>query len=384
MFRRKGRLKLMKKPPLTPRKITRRFTALAAAVIILCALLSLGACGKSSSPETLDDDTEPFISVDDVTITGTVGIPITEQTIKLTWNGFRTANTTLDNVEYWFKNLTEMGLHLVSQNPSLDGNNLVYALTVTVGGTPTISSNGTPIEVEVSTDTFDTDGNVLDEIIPLDPPYNAVFDIDATPPTITIENVTISGTVGKALDEQEIVLKTQYGSFKNIDNYTVTNAWFLNKPTGLRVVAATGDSSTLKIRLGGTPSKTFSEPIEMTIPQQYALNSDGDALFASVGVKQNPDAVFNITAASAPGSPIPSLSPEESPTPSTPPTDDITGDKASASTNAIVWIGILIVVTLASIGTMIYFIVQCKKLKEEKLVLCARYNSILRERGKND
>ena len=108
-----------------------------------------------------------------------------------------------------------------------------------------------------------------------------------------IDNVTVSGKVGKTLT-QDVVIRMNGDRFENVAAGEDVSGWF-NLPTGLtaKVKAlsdADGYHETLTVTISGTPTATSAAAITVTIPKDklYANNT------TDLTVLSNPNAYYSI------------------------------------------------------------------------------------------
>ena len=108
-----------------------------------------------------------------------------------------------------------------------------------------------------------------------------------------IDNVTVSGKVGKTLT-QDVVIRMNGDRFENVTAGDDVSAWF-NLPAGLAAEVkelsdADGYHRTLTVTISGMPTATSVNAITVTIPKDklYANNT------TDLTVLSNPKAVYNI------------------------------------------------------------------------------------------
>ena len=124
--------------------------------------------------------------------------------------------------------------------------------------------------------------------------YAVIFSIgyptDSTTPSATASDVTVAGTTGVQVTEQEVTVSLKNDKFKEIAADTDVSSWF-NLPVGLtakveNVVA--GGANSVVITISGTPTATCEAVIDITIPANI-LNSGKD-----LKVTANTNAKYNI------------------------------------------------------------------------------------------
>ena len=124
-----------------------------------------------------------------------------------------------------------------------------------------------------------------------------------TPRAATVGDITVTGTVGRALADNIMVdLTFTSNTFQGINNGTDVSSWITNLPDGITAVSKGytlhyGDG-TARIQFTGTPTEESTEQLEITIPSENLTEPTG----GNVTVTANANAKFNITAAGTPPS----------------------------------------------------------------------------------
>ena len=107
-----------------------------------------------------------------------------------------------------------------------------------------------------------------------------------------ISNATISGKVGKAIEDTDVTITLDGEKFKDVAVGDDVFGWFTNLPAGLtaKVKEQTSYSRELVITISGTPTATSAAAITVTIPKDKLL-ANGTV---DLTVLSNPKAVYNI------------------------------------------------------------------------------------------
>ncbi|MDO4540836.1 MAG: hypothetical protein Q4B48_07050, partial [Syntrophomonadaceae bacterium] len=230
----------------------------------------------------------PAAAVENVVISGTLGNTIIARdvVINLTNAIFKALNQDT-GVENWFTNLPT-GLTAKVKAAVAEGDTTA---TITISGTPTTGSTEamaiTIPAVSISS------GNDLSVSSNTSAKYNIASTVSAA-----VSDITISGTRYQAFATSQQVSITLEGEYFNrtaiLNNINLDNnfnTWFTNLPEGLRITCQEElvNDSSISFEVSGTPIKSSSAAMAITIPKEYIVGAAED-----LTVTSNEDAKFSI------------------------------------------------------------------------------------------
>lgn len=253
-----------------------------------------GSCLTGSQSITVTENNDAKyavmgIEIGDVTVSGTVGTAITDTDVTLTLVGTRFSKSfAAGSHPEWIRNLPN-GLTMSVKN--------AVSINAT---TATLTISGTPEEGSDAAITFRIYGDQHSgsSFLTGTTNANAKYAIEALDPSATVGNVTVSGKVGTAITDTDVVLTLENEKFVGISADTDVTSWF-SMPAGLsatvkETVALNGTSATITI--SGTPEEASDATMAILIPAAYISGT------SDLSVTANSDAKFTITASSSEGS----------------------------------------------------------------------------------
>ncbi|MDR1230320.1 MAG: hypothetical protein LBK61_02840 [Spirochaetaceae bacterium] len=247
--------------------------------------------------------TEPYATVGDVTVTGTVGTALAatvDVVITLVNDTIKTQIAANADLAEWITNLPE-GLTAVAKTQVAA---LATEVTIAVAGTPAAAISE-PLEITIPVNVLTTTGNATLEVTANNAAKFEVVAAAATDPSAAVGDVTITGTAGVAIVEPfDVVITLSNDTFKAITKGADLAAWITNLPLNLTAVAKDavtgGSGTTVTITVSGTPAAVFSAALEIAIPANVLTSNPAAAL----AVTANNAAKFEIAAAPVPSATV--------------------------------------------------------------------------------
>lgn len=216
-------------------------------------------------------------TVEDVDITGEVGVRPTKKYFKITLQDDK-VRANADFTELKTNLPTGMGL-----NKSTAGNNTETSFTIVTNGKPLVKGKGI-LDITIPGDMLESGMDLK-----VTPNPNAKFNIVGH--EATVDDVTVSGMKDFAITTTTMTITADTSI--NIDVNDDVTSWFTNMPAGLTAKVTDVDDNIVKIEITGTPTATSSEAMQIKIP------ASAFGGIVDLEVTSNANAKFNINKAEA-------------------------------------------------------------------------------------
>jgi hypothetical protein len=221
-----------------------------------------------------------FATIEDVTISGMVGNPFTQQNITI--------------------NLTGDAFNDIENGFLIDWLNLPLGLGARVVGTVSSGStsilielygNPHPLAISSAPITGTIPGNILQSVNSIDLASNpaALYSINSEPVAV-VGNVTVNGRVNTLLSPVNITITLHGDTFMGIMPGDNVNAWILNLPAGLSATVLSETPTNVVISISGIPTVCSSATINVEIPTMRLSASSNQ-----LAVSTNTNARYNIS-----------------------------------------------------------------------------------------
>lgn len=235
--------------------------------------------GSAKSTDTnqnakFDIKGEPTATVNDVTVSGKVGEAISSTMVQINLTDVSPADDLDDEADLtaWFQNLPG-GL-----TATLTGSSKSKFM-IALKGTPSQEAEG-PIQILIPAEALSGSTQSLQ----VTANSNAKYDIKA--PKATVDDVTVSGTVGVKMAKTPVQIMDNVDL--NVSAGDDVTSWFSNMPAGLTASVAVVGAGAMGVYVEGTPTAAASGAMQITIPAS-AFGGTED-----LKVEANPNAKFDI------------------------------------------------------------------------------------------